>query len=452
MKAVFILSIIVSLSHFAVPYEEVVQQDKRINIEGRIEGLKENLEEIRGLKFKEKVKIYYKSREEMTSFIRDFIKREFSLKGKKGEKKALVEFGFLEEGIDLEETWAKFYAGQALGVYDMEYSTLVIVSDMLSDEEMSKYPDLTEADKVLFENFGLRLADFAFFHELDHALIDQNFNLKDLRRSAEDNFDKTLSYLALIEGEAILLNHIFIFRLLGVEKEVVNRRFSVDNIIDENSCIGFVKDISDYPSYIAALSIFPYQNGLNFVKENYLQKGWKGVNALYSSPPVSTEQILHPEKFIAKRDPPREVIMENIGTLLDHKWKQIDQNTLGEFRIRLLISHILNKDDTAYIASEGWGGDRYILFEDDQGDRILQFRSLWDSEKDAFEFYEAFLRSLQDLSFAVKNHQTMEKYQKSLRKGSIEIFISLNSNTVSMIKGPSAHIKKIRSYLSRHEN
>lgn len=451
-KAILILGITFSLTLVVVFSEEFTPPDKRKMTEDRIRRIKEDLEEIRGLTFKKKIKISYKSREEMTLLVKGLMRREQSQAMKGGENKALVEFGFIEEGIDVEALWANFYARQALGFYNIENATLVLISDILTDKDILKHPDLAEANKILYEHFGIELIDFAFFHELDHALVDQNFHLKEFRKSVEDHFDNALSYVAIIEGEAILASHIFEFRPLGVEKEIVNRKFSIDNIIDQQSCMGLMEELSNYPGYITAISLFPYQYGLDFITEVYVQKGWQGVNALYSSPPSSTEQILHPEKYTLKIDSPKKVVIENIEAFLGKEWKKIDQNTLGEFRIQFLISHILEKDDTALIASEGWGGDRYALFENGKGDLLLYFKSVWDSENDALEFYKAYLRTFQNRSFLAEDIPSKKEYERTLNKGPIEIFISLDGDAVEMIKGPASQIRKLKGALSEDKN
>jgi hypothetical protein len=46
-------------------------------------------------------------------------------------------------------------------------------------------------------------------------------------------------------------------------------------------------------------------------------------------------------------------------------------------------------------ASEGWGGDRYVVLEDDKKVAMYVWYSTWDTEKDAKEFYEAYAVALE---------------------------------------------------------
>ncbi len=453
LKTFLLSTLIISPALLVLASEEHPKTDRRHIVEKRLKELRKDLEEIRGLKFKKSVQVSYKNREEMHSYVRELMQRESMPLARGGENKALAEFGFIPEGIDLGQFLAAFYARQALGFYDIDRSELVLISDLLSDQDLSKNPDVFEANQVLKEYYGIDLVDFALFHELDHALIDQNFPLNEIRELTQNNFDRVLSYQAFIEGEAILANHIFIFEPLGLAKEIVEKKLSMDNIIDQQLSLSFVDDISSLPSYITAIALFPYQNGLDFITEIYLKGGWKAVNALYSHPPVSTEHILHPEKYIQKKDPPREIILPKMETIIGPQWKPIDRNTLGEFRISLLISNLLEKDDTSLIASEGWGGDQYILFENDKQNRILYFKSLWDSEGDAQEFYEAFIRANQHQSFAEDKSQSEGGHEKILKTNQIEIFIKISGDTVEILKGPLSQIDKIRmAFREKHKS
>src|SRR5262249_58162300 len=46
--------------------------------------------------------------------------------------------------------------------------------------------------------------------------------------------------------------------------------------------------------------LFPYVHGLAFVKAALAQGGWPGLQRVYQHPPVSTQQIMHPEKYLAE--------------------------------------------------------------------------------------------------------------------------------------------------------
>ena len=51
------------------------------------------------------------------------------------------------------------------------------------------------------------------------------------------------------------------------------------------------------PTVVQKAALFPQREGVDFVDELFGNDGWDGVAAAYASPPISTEQILHPEKY-----------------------------------------------------------------------------------------------------------------------------------------------------------
>ena len=112
------------------------------------------------------------------------------------------------------------------------------------------------------------------------------------------------------------------------------------------------------------------------------------MDALYNDPPLSTEQILHPERFPA--DVPLILEVPNLIPALGETWREIEHNVLGEWYTRLTLDEFL-EEDVATRAAEGWGGDYYIALyhdEDEKGAWVLM--TIWDTAKDAEEFYLAF--------------------------------------------------------------
>ena len=57
------------------------------------------------------------------------------------------------------------------------------------------------------------------------------------------------------------------------------------------------------PAVIRAQLMFPYEAGLEFVSTLYLEGGYPAVDDAFLDPPQSTEQILHPEKYLAGETP-----------------------------------------------------------------------------------------------------------------------------------------------------
>jgi hypothetical protein len=125
------------------------------------------------------------------------------------------------------------------------------------------------------------------------------------------------------------------------------------------------------------------------------EQGWPAVEKLYTdSPPQSTEQILHPEKWLTREAPtafewPR---FEKIAALKD--WELLDDNVLGEFQWRSIFKE-QGFAKEAESAAAGWDGDRYAVFNRKNSNAtLLLLRTRWDSEKEAREFADVYRRVL----------------------------------------------------------
>ncbi len=121
----------------------------------------------------------------------------------------------------------------------------------------------------------------------------------------------------------------------------------------------------------------------------FIQGGWQAVNQLYIDVPKSTEQIIHPEKYVAKEQP-QEVTIPDLKNSLGDSWSQLDSNVLGELYMKIYLEAFVDSA-TATKASEGWGGDRYVFYEDANKRDLLALRSTWDTPQDAQEFFDAYL-------------------------------------------------------------
>ena len=96
--------------------------------------------------------------------------------------------------------------------------------------------------------------------------------------------------------------------------------------------------------------IFPYLDGVDFVR---WFEGQYGDEPPYNDRlPVSSEQILYPERYAAGDTP---VVLEVGGDPLH------DDN-LGQFEMRVLFTELLGSESTAAATVRDWGGDRYGVY------------------------------------------------------------------------------------------
>jgi len=149
------------------------------------------------------------------------------------------------------------------------------------------------------------------------------------------------------------------------------------------------KVFSSAPAYFRESLVFPYTSGLSFMQAYRRVHSWEDVAKVYEDLPESTEQILHPEKYMAQRDDPTEVKPEHPKRLTGDGWKSIYTNVLGEFTTQLLLREFLDQAQ-AEKAAAGWDGDIVELLRNDAGKEAVVLRFVFDTEEDAREFKDAY--------------------------------------------------------------
>ncbi len=371
--------------------------------------LEEEVSEIRNLPFKERPEYQTLSGEELEEYLKKVLKEEYPKERLEGYQKALVKLGLLEPGVNLEKLVIELYHEQAGGLYDDKGKRLLMRSDL-----------------PLTPNLRRTILS----HELTHALQDQNFDLTTLPFRDKDNDDLALANIALIEGDAMLVTQKYYLKNLnlGVLFDILSSLFVSQD------------KFSKAPYFLRENIIFPYLEGMKFTTELFLRGGWKEIDRAYTDWPQSTEQILHPEKYYGDRDEPTSVSLPDLSDSLGEGWTPLWVNVLGEFNTKLLLAQFLDLY-RARKPSEGWDGDRYQLLEDEDGKMILIWLSIWDSEKDSQEFFDAYIDLIEekygdeDMNLKMENGIRLwesEKIAILLRKGGKKV-ITIEAPTSKLI-------------------
>ncbi len=184
---------------------------------------------------------------------------------------------------------------------------------------------------------------------------------------------------------------------------------------------GSTPEFAKAPQFVKETLIFPYLQGLTFVEA--LRKGapWSRIDDAFKSPPESTEQIIHPEKYLNKEHPIQitPVPLKQLGAR-----KEIRRDVFGELVFKILFDSApppapapakkatpgappeQPADAIAEKAAAGWGGDRQVAYSDGTPDGALTIvdLSVWDSESEAKEAEPAAQRLLAKLAAADGAH------------------------------------------------
>jgi len=215
-------------------------------------------------------------------------------------------------------------------------------------------------------------------HAYARSLQDQHFDLEAMDARAATT-DAALAVRALVAGDAVLMTALY--------------RYENPAEADWDRLADLAAD-ADQPSYGAELDRneawvrvqrFPYWQGRQFVSEVFRAGGWDAVNQAYTNPPRSTEQVLHPERFLEEADGPTRVVVPDVRAVLDEGWDVLVEDTLGEFTVGLYLDTELPSEH-AWQAAAGWDGDTFVVWEHEDGRRLLVWRTIWDGNAEAVEF------------------------------------------------------------------
>jgi hypothetical protein len=181
--------------------------------------------------------------------------------------------------------------------------------------------------------------------------------------------------------------------------------------------------LAEAPLYFRQNLLFPYLHGMLYCLQLREAGGQKLLDyAFRSDPPTSSEQILHPEKWLVERDPPVEIDLASLDSLMPGMVRT-SEGTWGELNIGVVLA--AHKDEggvteAAASAASGWGGDRFALWSGPKSE-IGVWVTDWDTPADAREFERAARTALRDWTVVARAQrvvlwQTRGKVKRAVRR------------------------------------
>ncbi len=273
---------------------------------------------------------------------------------------------------------------RALGFIPADFELRQFIGDFLSDQVAGFYNTEDKTMNTILFSGGELGDSLPFFeqviyaHEFTHALQDQHFDLQAIFESVSDNADQASAVQALIEGDATYMMQAYTY--FALQNNWVNLADVTFANVDTDMPAGtpdiFIKEVN-----------FAYLEGLTFI--NYIQGlgGWDAVNDAFSNLPQSTEQILHPQKYLAG-EAPIVVELADMLPVLGDGWEHIHTRTVGEFYLREYLDMHL-RAPLAREAVIGWGGDSMAIYYQPDTDSVAWMMGImWDDplfeEQDQF--------------------------------------------------------------------
>lgn len=322
------------------------------------------------------------------------------------------------EDRTITEVFDDIYGGAVLGYYSPSEDRIVLISD--------------DDDPVIDRQ--------TLAHELVHAVQDQQFGLGD----SPSTQDRQLARNGLVEGDARYVDRLYEERC-AADWECVGRP----------SGTGSSSGSFDYPVFLTIYT--PYSEGPAFVSTLRQRGGWDAVDDAYATPPVSTEQIIHPVTYPDER--PVEVAIEDRSSAA---WVRYDHDPVGDtvgeasifamlWKHRAIDQSDLNRDTGRYSAynysaapSKGWAGDLVVPYrpasdEDATANpnrRAYVWRIAWDTDADAADFETTYVKTMLQLRLGAKrvapNTYVIEDgpFADAFR-------VTRRGETVTIVNGPS---------------
>lgn len=275
-----------------------------------------------------------------------------------------------------------------LGLLEPDFDLIGFYTDLYS-EQIAGYYDDTQKKMYVVRGSGFGGQESSTYaHEYVHALQDQNYDLRNgLKFNEEDcsaDSERCLGIQSLIEGDATVTEQLWFSGYASkTDREDLLQFYSQFESPVFDSAPGFMQQ--DF--------LFPYLYGAEFVYTLLDQGGWDAVDDAYLNPPVSAEQIMHPDRY-----PHDQPVPVSIGILPEETtgdWQEIDRGVMGEWYTYLILAwnhrveHRL-PDDMARSAAKGWGGDQYVIYWNPETDSsIFSQEMVFDTAADADEFWAA---------------------------------------------------------------
>ncbi|MBZ5540290.1 MAG: hypothetical protein LAN61_07190 [Acidobacteriia bacterium] len=308
-----------------------------------------------------------RSRAEIRAYVLRRMQEDKSAEERYAADRAAVAFGLVPEDFQMEPFLVELLTEQIAGLYDPAEHEFYI------------------ADWIPLEDQRMVMA-----HELTHALEDQHFHVEAWMKAARPNDDAELAREAVLEGSATAA-------MMEYELLPSGRHLSDLPDMDPELLLGDLSDtptLKRAPAFIKDALLFPYFSGLRFSMDFLKQTGWSGLPGVFARPPVSSQQILHPELYREGRAPARLDLAVDTKRLRG-KWNLLEDNILGEFGWREVLQQFLGQERGVALAQE-WKGDRYVLFERARTKKLLLvYRVRWSDAKHAARFFGQYSEALE---------------------------------------------------------
>jgi hypothetical protein len=291
-------------------------------------------------------------------------------------------------GLGQESSPAVLYkalAADLAGIgFDPSGNRLLVAPDRLTEADFAPESEGGVPATVLLMT-GVRVDEPVVAHLLMHVRQRERLGHDWLAETT----DAALARSAWAEGEANLLAVRYLFSGLGVADDVLQEDLDPADLIEGRlvpAALGTLPDVE------AALVRFVYREGFAAAVRAYRGGQWTAVEQALAGQ-ATTRELLHPE-----RPRPAAATFPTPQLAAARGLSLIDEDSLGQHAIFVLIAALTGKDNLGLQAADGWVGDRLYRWErEDSPDAagVTLWATRWRDEQAAKDFDYAIVRALE---------------------------------------------------------
>lgn len=319
------------------------------------------LSEMTGLKAPAKVDSDTITKDKLKTFLDERMKEVAKPDEIRAEELTLKKFGLAPADFDLRKITIDLLTEQAAAFYDYQKKKL-----------------------FLLEGSSTPMQRPVLVHELAHALADTHFNLQKYIFKKGSSDDGAMARQAVMEGQATWLMSEWVVKQMGASlRKAPDMVESMSRLSAGGGSMFPVFESA--PLYLKESLLFPYTKGFLFQHAAIVKLGNEGFSEVFRRPPVSTQQILHPEKYFEKVQPTE-------PKLPSVKWKgakELVYGAVGEFDHEVMLRQYTDADQSQ--AATAWRGARFRILEDKaKTHAALIYASEWEDEAAARRFFDLY--------------------------------------------------------------
>lgn len=318
-----VLALLASAQQAPAPESEEhhVSKDEAKELFRSIDDILRFASERTGLPIRHPVKKKLATRDEVAKYIQDRLKEQGS--GERFDRSALPlkKLGLLPRDFNLRQYMLGLYKEQVEGWYDARNKTVYLL-------------DWVEPD----------VQKPVMAHELVHALQDQNFGLEKWLNVAKDSKDDTAQVAleeartarqAVVEGQAMIV--LYDYELSDTNQSVESAPEAVESM--KGSMLGedTTPIYSQAPLYLRESMLFPYNDGMEFIRAILMQRGKQAAFAgVFDHPPADSRQIMQPATYLTN-EPQPQIKVAPLDTVLGPGWQREDVDGIGEIDLSIIL-------------------------------------------------------------------------------------------------------------------